>query len=56
MQIQKRNISVNGMISNHTYARYDRSSIFFFVNKRWVKNHTLNQSVAQGVYECIATR
>lgn len=47
-QDTQRDILVNGMISNHTYARYDRSSIFFFVNKRWVKNHTLSKALLKG--------
>ena len=41
-------ISFEGIISNHTYTRYDRSSIFFFVNNRWVKNHTLGKALIKG--------
>lgn len=41
-------LSFEGIISNHTYTRYDRSSIFFFVNNRWVKNHTLGKALLKG--------
>jgi len=41
-------ISINGVISNHQQYRYDRSSIYFFVNKRWVKNHHLSSALLKG--------
>lgn len=41
-------ISVNGIISDHQQYRYDRSSIYFFVNKRWVKNHQLSSALLKG--------
>ncbi len=40
--------SLEGVVSNHTYSRYDRSAIFFFVNKRWVKNHLLGKALLKG--------
>lgn len=42
------NMSMRGIISNHTYSRYDRSALFFFVNKRWVKNHNLSKALLKG--------
>jgi len=40
--------SLEGVITNHTYSRYDRSAIFFFVNKRWVKNYLLGKALLKG--------
>lgn len=45
---QKDSISVTGIISNHHYVRYDRSHIFLFVNRRWVKNHGLAKALIKG--------
>jgi DNA mismatch repair protein MutL len=41
-------IHIEGVISAHTYGRYDRSAIFFLVNKRWVKNHSLSKALLKG--------
>ena len=41
-------ITLQGAISNHQYMRYDRSQIFFFVNKRWVKNFQLCSALLKG--------
>lgn len=41
-------IHLEGVISSHTYGRYDRSAIFFLVNKRWVKNHHLGKALFKG--------
>ncbi len=41
-------LSISGAISNHQHYRYDRSSIFFFVNKRWVKNINLSKALLKG--------
>ena len=41
-------ITIAGSISHHTYTRYDRSCIFFFVNNRWVKNHLLGKALLKG--------
>lgn len=41
-------IHIEGVISAHTYGRYDRSAIFFLVNKRWIKNHTLSKALLKG--------
>ena len=41
-------ISLHGIISDHQQYRYDRSSIYFFVNKRWVKNQHLSSALVKG--------
>lgn len=46
--LEEKNINITGVISNHQYARYDRNQIFFFVNKRWVKNYTLSRALLKG--------
>jgi DNA mismatch repair protein MutL len=43
-----KDIGLHGIVSNHTYGRYDRSGIFFFVNKRWVKNASLSKALLKG--------
>lgn len=37
-----------GIITDTPYSRYDRSHIFIFVNKRWVKNSKLSQALIKG--------
>lgn len=46
-------VSVHGVISNHQYFRYDRSCMFFFVNKRWVKNSALSKAAMKGYLNVI---
>lgn len=41
-------ITINGVITDNTYARYDRSDIFFFVNQRWIKNQPLARALLKG--------
>ncbi|MDR3550837.1 MAG: DNA mismatch repair endonuclease MutL [Candidatus Babeliales bacterium] len=41
-------IKISGAISNHQYMRYDRNNIFFFVNKRWVKQQKLSSALVKG--------
>lgn len=48
LHAEKNGITIDGIISHHTYSRYDRSAIFFFVNRRWIKNHTLSKSLIKG--------
>jgi len=43
-----KNISVKGLISHHHFARYDRSSMFMFVNSRWIKNASLSKAILKG--------
>lgn len=40
--------SVSGFISDVRVTRYDRSSIFVFANKRWIKNSKLTHAVIKG--------
>jgi len=42
------NITINAIISDHQHYRYDRSGIYFFVNKRWVKNQHLGSAFIKG--------
>lgn len=42
------NITISGVTSNHQFMRYDRSSIFFFVNSRWVKQQKLTSALLKG--------
>ena len=41
-------ISVHAIISDHQHYRYDRSGLYFFVNKRWVKNQHLGSALIKG--------
>ncbi len=41
-------IQITGVISDHQYHRFDRGRIFFFVNKRWVKNQQLGRALIKG--------
>jgi DNA mismatch repair protein MutL len=41
-------IKITGVISQQHFLRYNRNQIFFFVNKRWVKNYTLGQALLKG--------
>ncbi len=47
-QHKQQSVTVTGAVSNHHYVRYDRNHLFFFVNKRWVKNHTLARALLKG--------
>ncbi len=38
-------LAIQGIVSNHQHARYDRSGIFFFVNNRWVQNSSLARAL-----------
>lgn len=40
--------TIDGIISDHQHYRYDRSSIYFFVNKRWIKNQQLASALIKG--------
>lgn len=45
---QGESFSVTGFISDVRVTRYDRSSIFVFANKRWIKNSKLTHAVIKG--------
>lgn len=46
--IQEKGITVTGVTTNPHYSRYDRSALYFFVNKRLVKNYQLARAVLKG--------
>lgn len=46
--VTKNNITISGIISNTILYSYDRSDIFIFVNKRWVKNIGLSRALING--------
>lgn len=50
----KHEFTISGVISNQQYARYDRSTIFFFVNGRWIKNPGLGKALLKGYANVIA--
>lgn len=39
---------IDGIITDPQYTRYDRTNIYLFVNKRWIKDYKLTQSVIKG--------
>ena len=39
---------IMGLISNQQLTRYNRNHMFFFVNKRWVKNYQIAQALLKG--------
>lgn len=41
-------LSISGALSEQHYTRYDRNQIYFFVNRRWVKNYKLAQALMKG--------
>ena len=45
---EKNGVKITGLISNHQFFRYDRSSIYFFVNHRWVKDFKLSNAFLKG--------
>ncbi|MGE0207247.1 MAG: DNA mismatch repair endonuclease MutL, partial [Candidatus Babeliales bacterium] len=49
----KKNITISGSISNHTYYRYDRNHLYFFVNKRWIRNQNLSKALLKGYLNVI---
>lgn len=44
-QYTKNGITIEGAISNHQTYRFDKSLIYLFVNRRWVKNISLTRAV-----------
>lgn len=49
------NIEISGAISNPSYTRYDRNSIYLFVNNRWVKNYKIIQAIIKGYHKILPT-
>lgn len=52
----KKQLSITGLISTHQYYRYDRTQIYFFVNKRWVKNYALGNALVKGYLNVIPSQ
>lgn len=48
-------LSIEGIIARSTHHRYDKSHIFFFVNRRPVKNHKLIQAFIKGYNNILPT-
>lgn len=46
---------LSGVISDHSFGRFDRNWMFFFVNGRWIKNFTLARAVMTGFAQVLAT-
>ena len=46
-------LSVTGALSTPAYTRFDRSQIYVFVNRRWVKNHRLVQAFIKGYQQML---
>lgn len=45
---ERMNLEVSGVISEPNYNRYDKSEIYVFVNKRWIKNYKLANALIKG--------
>ncbi len=50
---ETKKINITGAISNQQYFRYDRSSLFFFINKRWIKNIQLSRALTKAYLNII---
>jgi len=48
IEYTQKNVTISGVISNHQHYRYDRNNIYFFVNRRWVKNQQLGKALMKG--------
>jgi len=48
-------LSITAFFSDHQYTRYDRSALFFLVNKRWVKNYKLSQAFIKAYANVLPT-
>jgi DNA mismatch repair protein MutL len=48
LSAEKNGIAISGAVSHHHYVRYDRNQMFFFVNKRWIKNQHLSRALVKG--------
>ena len=55
VQVTEKEFSISGIISNHQYYRYDRNGIYFFVNKRWIKNQHISNAFIKGYANVIPT-
>ena len=46
--LDRMNVQITGIGTGPQYTRFDRSHIFVFVQRRWVKNHKLIQAFIKG--------
>ena len=46
-------LAIEGALSSPEYTRFDRSQIYVFVNRRWVKNHKLVQAFIKGYQQML---
>lgn len=53
--IQRDDVTVTGIISHYQDYAYDRNGLFFFVNKRWVKNQALFKALMNGYAHVLPT-
>jgi DNA mismatch repair protein MutL len=53
IEYTQKNVTLTGIISNHQFYRYDRNNIYFFVNRRWVKNQQLGKALMKGYLNVI---
>lgn len=54
-QTKSDGIIVEGFITQSTYGRYDRNTLYFFVNGRWVKNYQLATALLKGYGNMLPT-
>ncbi len=47
--------SINGIVTGPHYSKYDRSGIFIFVNKRWIKNFGISQAIIKAYKNILPT-
>lgn len=50
---RKKDIQIQGIISNYQHGLYDRSQLFFMVNNRWVKNQKLASALLKGYHNVL---
>lgn len=48
IDFEQRGVRVEGLISNHQSWHYNKNNIYFFVNKRFVKNTGLSRALIKG--------
>lgn len=49
------NFSISGIVTSPHYSKYDRSGIFIFVNKRWIKNFGISQAIIKAYKNILPT-
>ncbi|HLJ31778.1 MAG TPA: DNA mismatch repair endonuclease MutL [Candidatus Babeliales bacterium] len=54
LHVEEPSFSISGIISDHQHYRYDRSSMYVFVNNRWIKNQHLTSAFIKGYANVLA--